>query len=73
MKRIYEAIHMEPYKAKRRRLDTPAQGANAYRCDTHGRDCPKACPTLKKWMLEIDKMLPTDTTGKPKGEVEYSC
>jgi len=73
VKRIYEAIHMEPYKAKRRRLDTPAQGANAYRCDTHGRDCPKACPTLKKWMLEIDKMLPTDTTGKPKGEVEYSC
>jgi len=72
VKRIYEAIHMKPYKAKRRRLDTPAQGADAYRCDAHGQNCPKACPTLKKWMRQLNTMLPTATTGKLKGEVKLS-
>ena len=70
VKRIHEAIHMKPFKAKRRRLDNPGQGADTYRCDTHGEFCPRGCPALNKWLCQIEPGLPTNTTGKLKGEVE---
>ena len=44
VKRIYEAIHREPYLARRRRLDAPAQGLGAYACPDHPQgDCPASC------------------------------
>jgi len=72
VKRIHEAIHMKPYKAKRRRLDNPGQGADTYRCDTHGEFCPRGCPTLNKWLPQIEPGLPTNTTGKLRGEVSWA-
>lgn len=66
VQRIDEAIYFRPYKARRRRLDTPAEGVAEYRCNEHGQDCPETCPHLKAWLKVVKKMLPTDTTGKGK-------
>lgn len=62
--RIYEAIYLKPFpRARRRRLDTPAQGVPVYNCPEHGEKCSKECNYLRDWLTKVDRTLPTDTTG----------
>lgn len=63
VKRIYRAIYRTDYKARRRRLDTPAQGIGLYNCPTHERDCPKDCQYMNSWYKRVNRGLPTDMTG----------
>ncbi len=63
VKQIYLAIHRTRYTARRRRLDTPAQGMPEYHCPQHGRDCPDSCPYMMDWWQRVNRTLPTDTTG----------
>lgn len=62
--RIYLAIHREKYKAKRRRIDTPARGIEPYKCPTHGSECSPKCAYLKKWIKRVSPTLPSDKTGQ---------
>lgn len=62
--RIYEAIYLKPFpKARRRRLDAPAEGIPEYNCPEHGKDCPEKCQYLEEWMTKVNRTLPTDHTG----------
>lgn len=72
VERIVAAIYLEPYKARRRRIDHPARGIPAFRCAIHGRDCPRDCANLVSWVKETYPLLPTDDTGKPWGRVKLS-
>jgi len=40
---LYKAANLQTYKARRRRIETPGQGAEPYKCDQHG---PKATESL---------------------------
>lgn len=68
--RIYEAVHGRPLDARRRRLDTPAEGVAPYHCETHGTRCPRGCPTLQRWWEIVQQTLPTDAGGWTHGEVK---
>ena len=63
--RIYEAIYLKPFpRARRRRLDAPAQGMAEYNCpEHHVEDCHRECSYLKGWFGKVDRTLPTDITG----------
>lgn len=63
VKRIYRAIYRKDYTARRRRLDTPAEGIGLYNCPAHGRDCSKGCQYMSSWLKKVNRVLPTDTTG----------
>jgi hypothetical protein len=60
---IAEAIFRKPYRLRRRRLDAPAQGASAFECSTHGRNCPDTCPRPAEWLARLRPSLPSDRTG----------
>ena len=65
VKRIYWAIRRKPYRARRRRIDTPAQGIEPYSCSREGhakgQTCDKACPT---WIAYKERLvLPSDRSG----------
>ena len=66
--RIYHAVHRKPLNARRRRLDTPAEGMPEYRCEKQrhkgGEACPPTCPTLQTWWRKIESTLPVESTGK---------
>lgn len=66
VQRIYKALFLEPYRARRRRIDAPAKGVTEYRCGKHGQDCPDTCSYLKRWFNDMQRMLPSDTTGKER-------
>jgi len=67
VKRIYTAIHRTPYRARRRPLDTPAQGLDEYACPSHPLgDCPEDCPSLTDFMERFNASAPTATTGRGK-------
>lgn len=70
--RIYLAIHREKYKAKRRRIDTPARGIETYKCPTHGSECSLNCPYLKKWIKRVLPTLPSDKTGQSVPTISLS-
>lgn len=64
VKRIYRAVYRTNYIARRRRLDTPAQGVRLYNCPAHQRgDCPEGCQYMNSWYRRVNRALPTDTTG----------
>jgi hypothetical protein len=63
VKKLHRAIFRAPYTAKRRRIDTPAQGVPVYDCPDHQRACPETCQHMKQWESRIYKTLPTDFTG----------
>ena len=66
VKRIYEAIHLKPFpRSRRRRLDAPAEGISEYVCLVHTGSliCPESCPSLKRWVNEIERTLPTEASG----------
>ncbi len=63
VKLLYRAIYRAPYTARRRRLDTPAQGEPEYRCPQHYRDCPKNCQHMRDWWKRVSRTLPTDYSG----------
>lgn len=64
VQRIYRAINRKEYKAKRRRLDSPAEGILLYACPSHGNDCSSDCPYLKEWKFRVFPTLPSDSTGQ---------
>ncbi len=66
VKKIYRAIHRKGYVARRRRLDTPAEGIEPYRCPAHKRDCPEGCQYMNDWITKLNPLLPSDTTGTPR-------
>lgn len=63
VKRIYLAIHRKGYTARRRRLDTPAEGIEKYYCPKHGRGCPEKCEYMNTWLERANRALPTESTG----------
>jgi hypothetical protein len=63
VKRIYRAIHRKGYTARRRRLDTPAEGIEKYHCPQHGRECPEKCAHMNAWLERANRALPNETTG----------
>ena len=71
--RIYEAVHRKPLSARRRRLDTPAEGNPPYQCDkpNHqgGAACPRQCSNFQAWWGRVSPTLPIETTGKFHGEM----
>ncbi len=70
VQRIYRAIHRKPYQARRRRLDAPAADMDTYACSLHPKgDCPESCPTMRKWIQVMNRVLPTDYTGRSGREV----
>jgi hypothetical protein len=74
VKKIIKAIDRTPktseqksYQARRRHIDTPAQGQEHFFCPAHPRGCPTLdCPHLKEWMERVNATLPTDSTGRGK-------
>jgi hypothetical protein len=66
--RIYKAIYRKRYSARRRRIDTPAQGISDYSCPLHGNSdaCSKVsvCTHRTQWFTEVNRILPTDHTGR---------
>jgi hypothetical protein len=70
VKRVYTAIHRKPYRARRKRIDTPAQGLGEYCCSTHPLgDCPESCPNVLAFLQAFNTTAPTATTGRGKGIV----
>lgn len=65
---IYEAIHGTRYRARRRRLDSPAVGVDAYNCPEHGSECSKTCRYLRNWLARVRPTLPSDNTGMSPGK-----
>jgi len=64
VQRIYEAIHRKHYRARRRRLDAPAEGVDSFSCPNHGRECADlSCGYLKLWYEKVRPTLPSDKTG----------
>lgn len=64
VKRIYRAIHRKGYTARRRRIDTPAEGIKLYHCDKHApKECPEGCEYMNDWLTKFNRTSPTDTTG----------
>jgi predicted ArsR family transcriptional regulator len=64
VKRIYRAIHRKGYTARRRRIDTPAEGFELYHCDKHApKECPEGCEYMNDWLTKFNRTSPTDTTG----------
>jgi len=72
VQRIYGAVYLKPMtKARRRRLDAPAEGMLPYRCEDHGRDCSGSCERFRTWWKRVSRTLPTPTTGKLRGEIAH--
>ena len=70
VRRIYEAIHLQPMPAaRRRRIDDPGGGIQEYACEEHGHDCPAECSYLKTWYQAVNRTLPSDFTGSLRGQV----
>ena len=64
VKRISEAIHRKPYRARRRRLDAPGAGLKEYACRAHpAGSCPDDCRYMLQWWAKANRMLPTMGTG----------
>jgi hypothetical protein len=64
---IYTAIHRTPYRARRRRIDTPVQGLEQYSCSIHPLgDCPEDCPNVLAFLQAFDAAASTATTGRGK-------
>lgn len=61
--RIYQAIYRKLYRARRRRLDAPAEGVSPYHCPEHGNGCSLQCKHLKEWWKRVQRTLPTDYSG----------
>ncbi len=70
--RIYQAVHGKPLGARRRRLDTPAEGIPPYYCPLPGHKggsaCPENCSNWQAFRSVVGSTLPTDTTGKSRLE-----
>jgi hypothetical protein len=67
VKRLYQAIYRTPYRARRKRLDAPAQGMEVYACPEHpAGECPEKCPYLQNFMKRFDAQAPTANTGRGK-------
>jgi hypothetical protein len=72
VKKIYAAIYRQPYRARRRRLDTPAWGLKEYFCSIHPTgDCPADCPNLLAFANAFNATSPTDSTGQGKETVPF--
>jgi len=64
IKKIYQAIHRQPYPTAGIEPDTEALGKFQYRCRYHPlNDCPEDCAYASQWMKSIRKFLPTDYRG----------
>lgn len=61
--RISRAVYRKPYRARRRRLDAPAEGFSEYHCPQHGNGCGRTCEYLREWWKRIQPTLPTDYSG----------
>jgi len=64
--RIYEAIWLESFLGRRRRIDTSAMGISKYSCPEHSEsdDCEKtSCQYLKEWWKRVELTLPSDRSG----------
>jgi len=64
VQKTYRAIYGALYRARRRRLDAPAEGIGSFSCPDHGTDCPNmSCAHLRSWWARVGPTLPSDRTG----------
>jgi hypothetical protein len=83
LKRIHEALYLEPAPSARARRRTAPVELRAYDCPTHGQACfvdssgknakdrrDRTCSYLKSWIKR--EALPSDNWGKLPRQVEYS-
>ena len=69
---IFEAIHRRPYDRRSARASymKATRRPARFRCPTHpAGDCDEACRHLRQWYNRVKATLPSDSTGRPAGEV----
>jgi len=72
VKKIMQAMDRKPYRARRKRIDTPAQGLGQYSCSIHPLgDCPADCPSAFAFLQAFNATAPTDSTGQGKETVAF--